>query len=70
MFEPIHIKGNVLELVLTSAIASIDYLTSHPLSVVNFSDHVVISFDLHCNVPVVSVSKPGKLILRAFPFSC
>ena len=59
MFELTHIKGNVLELVLTSASASIDYFTIHPLSVVNFSDHFVISFDLHCNVPVVIVSKPG-----------
>jgi hypothetical protein len=59
VLEPTHVKGNVLDLVFTSASVVIDILTIHPLSAVNFSDHLAISFDLPCSVPTVSVSKPG-----------
>ena len=59
MLEPTHVKGNVLDLVLTSVNVTIDHLTIHPLSVINFSDHLVISFCLSIDVPSVNVPKPG-----------
>ena len=62
VLEPTHVKGNVLVLVLTSASVVIDILTIRPLSAVNFSDHLAISFDLPGSVPTVSVSKPGYVL--------
>ena len=56
MLEPTHVKGNVLDLVLTSVNVTIDHLTIHPLSVINFSDHLVISFCLSIDV---NAPKPG-----------
>ena len=49
----------MLDLVLTSVNVTIDHLTIHPLSVINFSDHLVISFCLSIDVPSVNVPKPG-----------
>ena len=59
VLEPTHVKGNVLDLVLTSVNVTIDHLTIHPLSVINFSDHLVISFCLSIDVPSVNAPKPG-----------
>ena len=58
VLEPTHIRGNVLDLILTSADISIDHLLIHPSSDVYFSDHFVISFDLFLSVPSVSKAKP------------
>ena len=41
--DPTHVKGNLLDLVLTSPSISVNHLIVHPLSVVNFSDHHAIS---------------------------
>ena len=57
---PTHVKGNLLDLVLTSPSISVNHLIVHPLSVVNFSDHHAISFRVCCNVPSAAVSStPG-----------
>ena len=58
VLEPTHVKGNILDLILTSENVSIDHLTIYPLSVVSLSDHLVISFDLFFNIPSISKSKP------------
>ena len=47
---PTHVKGNVLDLVLTSHNV-VNHLTVHPLSVASFSDHFVVSFDFLRNTP-------------------
>ena len=59
VLESTHVKGNVLDLVLTSSNVTIDHLTIHPLSVINFSDHLAISFNLLFYVPSVTISEPG-----------
>ena len=48
-------------MVLTSVNVDINHLTIHPLSVINFSDHLVISFCLSIDVPSVNVPKPGNV---------
>ena len=53
------LKGNVLDLVLTSVNVTIDHLTIHPLSVIIFSDHLVISFCSSIDVPSVNAPNPG-----------
>ena len=59
VLEPTHVKGNVLDLVLTSASVVVNHLTVHPLSVASFSDHFVVSFDFLRNIPSSRESKPG-----------
>ena len=41
--DPTHVKGNLLDIVLTSQSVSINSLIVHPLSVIDFSDHLAIS---------------------------
>ena len=54
---PTHIKGNILDLVLTSDNIQISDLSfNHPGSIIN-SDHFLISFDLHCEGPQSVVNK-------------
>ena len=75
VYEPTHVKGNVLDLVLTSASVVVDHLTIHPLSAVNFSDHHAVSFDYICNTPSVTNFKLVmflifvQLTMRVFPLS-
>ena len=57
--EPTHVKGNLLDLVLTSASVVVNHLTVHPLSVVDFSDHRAISFDFCCTASTVPKCIPG-----------
>ena len=59
VLQSTHVKGNVLDLVLTSSNVSIDHLTIHPSSVINFSDHLTITFDLFLYVSNVTISEPG-----------
>ena len=59
VFVPTHIKGNLLDLVLSSPSISINHLIVHPLSVVNFSDHHAISFSVCCNVSSAATFSPG-----------
>ena len=57
--DPTHVKGNLLDLVLTSQSVSINSLIVHPLSVIDFSDHLAISFSVCCNVSSAALSSPG-----------
>ena len=57
--EPTHVKGNLLDLVLTSASVVVKHLTVHPLSVVDFSDHHAISFDFSRTASTVPKCIPG-----------
>ena len=57
--EPTHVKGNLLDLVLSSASVVVNRLTVYPLSLVDFSDHHAISFDFCCSVSSVPKCKPG-----------
>ena len=56
---PTHIKGNILDLVLTSPSLIIDDLVIQSPPVILSSDHSVISFSLMCDVSVSARSKPG-----------
>ena len=51
--EPTHVKGNLLDLVLSSASVVVNRLTVYPLSLVDFSDHHAISLDFCCSVSSV-----------------
>ena len=54
---PTHIKGNILDLVLTSDNIQISDLSfNHPGSIIN-SDHFLISFNLNCEGPQSVVNK-------------
>ena len=57
--DPTHVKGNLLDLVLTSPSVSINSLTVHPSSVIDFSDHFAVSFSVCCNVSSGALSSPG-----------
>ena len=59
VLEPTHVKGNILDLILTSSNVSVSNLTIHPLSVINFSDHFAISFDYSCHTSSSVESIPG-----------
>ena len=50
IFEPTHVKGNVLDLIVTSISSVVKDLIVHPLSVFDCSDHSAVSFDICCNV--------------------
>ena len=72
LMESTHIKGNILDLVLTSPSVSIRELTIHS----SFSDHFVVSFVPYCYIPFVVESKPcyvliiQKLTLMVFVHFC
>ena len=55
VLEPTHIKGNILDLVLTSASVFVSNLT---ILVINFSNHHAISFKYSCHA-----SSPGQSTL-------
>ena len=57
--HPTHVKGNLLDLVLTSPSVYINSLTVHPSSVIDFSDHFAVSFSVGCNVSSTALSSPG-----------
>ena len=57
--EPTHVKGNLLDLVLSSASVVVNRLTVYPLSLVDLSDHLAITFDFCCSVSSVPKCKPG-----------
>ena len=57
--EPTHVKGNLLDMVLSSASVVVNRLTVYPLSLVDFSDHHAISFDFCCSVSSLPKCKPG-----------
>ena len=46
--QPTHIKGNILDLVLTSPIVTIENISVNPQVLSTFSDHFTISFDISC----------------------
>ena len=50
VFEPTHVKGNILDLVFTTPSIAIDSLTVYPLSFIGLSDHFAISLNLLCNI--------------------
>ena len=64
--EPTHVKGNMLNLVLTSPGVAVNHGTVHPHSVVYFSDHYAICFDLNCHTSTAHVSIHGY----TFDFRC
>ena len=57
--EPTHVKGNMLDLVLTSPGVAVNHVTVHPHSVVYFSDHYAICFDLNCHASTAHISIHG-----------
>ena len=57
--DPTHVKGNLLDIVLTSQSVSFDFLIVHPLSEIDFSHHLVISFSIYCNASSAALSSPG-----------
>ena len=59
VLETTHVKGNILDLILTSSNVSVSNLIIHPLSVINFSDHFAISFDYSCHTSSSVESIPG-----------
>ena len=59
VLDPTHVKGNILDLVLTSSSVSVNHLKVHPSSVIDFSDHLTISFDVCCNVSSAASSTPS-----------
>ena len=59
VLEPTHVRGNHLDLIISSASVDVYHVTVHPLSVVNFSDHHVISFDFYCHASSLPDSTPG-----------
>ena len=59
VFEPTHVKGNVLDLVFTSISVVLNDLIVHPLSVFDCSDHYAVSFDVCCNVSSAAECSPA-----------
>ena len=57
--EPTHVKGNILDLVLTSPSITIDQLSVNSSSDANLSDHFLIHFIPFCNISSTVKSKPG-----------
>ena len=58
--EPTHVKGNILDLVLTSPDVAIDQLSiNNSPFIANFSDHFSISFTPLCSISFAGNSKPG-----------
>ena len=62
VLEPTHVRGNQLDLIVSSASVDVDHVTVHPLSVVNFSDHHAISFDFYCHASSLPESIPGYVL--------
>ena len=54
-----YIKGNILDLVLTSPSITIDQLSVNSSSDANLSDHFLIHFIPFCNISSTVKSKPG-----------
>ena len=50
ILEPTHVKGNTLDLVLTTPNVVVNCLAIHPQSFFNLSDHFAISFELPCKI--------------------
>ena len=63
VLEPTHVKGNILDLILTSSSVSVSNLIIHPLTVINFSDHFAISFDYSCHTSSSVESIPRCLLI-------
>ena len=59
VFEPTHVKGNVLDLVFTSISVVLNDLIVHPLSVF---DCYAVSFDVCCNVSSAAECSPGYVL--------
>ena len=57
--EPTRVKGNILDLVLTSPSITIDQLSVNSSSDANLSDHFLIHFIPFCNISSTVKSKPG-----------
>ena len=60
-----HIKGNILDLVLTSPTVTIENISVNPQVLSTFSDHFTISFDISCCPFLQGHQKPSY----AFDFS-
>ena len=58
ILEPTHVKGNILDLVLTTPNVVVNCLTIHPQSVFHLSDHFAISFELPCKISSSAAFKP------------
>ena len=65
VMQPTHIKGNILDLVLTTPSVNIEHISVSSDHLPNFSDHFIISFDIPCCPPSTSNPKP----LYVFDFS-
>ena len=61
VLEPTHVRGNQLDLIISSASVDVDHVTVHPLSVVNVSDHHAINFDFYCHASSLPESTPGYI---------
>ena len=57
--EPTHVKGNILDLVLTSPCISLDQLSVNSSSVAILSDHFLVYFIPSCTTSSAAKSKPG-----------
>ena len=51
VFEPTHVKGNILDFVFTTPSIAIDSLTIHPLSFIGFSDILLLVSTYCVNIP-------------------
>ena len=73
VLEPTHVKGNVLNLVLTFVSVVDNYLTVHPPSVASFLNILLsvlisfVTFHLHVNPNLVMLLISLKLTMREFP---
>ena len=57
--EPTHVKGNILDLILTSAIIDITHLSIQPSSHFYSCDHFILSFIPQCDISVPDRPKSG-----------
>ena len=59
VMEPTHVKGNILDLILTSAIIDITHLSIQPSSHFYSCDHFILSFIPQCDISVPDRPKSG-----------